>query len=433
MPIGHQSMNRGAFCALVGLVLSVATISFAESPLVASACDLTNDPTKYSEQVVRVRARVSMGFEDFTLITSDCGENIRPIWLAYGGDESTPIVSTVNDQDREPGSVLKVNGRPVALERNAALELFKKKLAAQRIGMADDLACRHCPLYDVTATLTGVFFAVPSHHDGGYGHLGCCHLFAIQQIADVDAKRTAVPAGGRFACSKESWNMSAMQAQSLETKQKPCHSVDCGTAASEQIAVIASHWNDSVDAATGDYSGFGDWAYWQSPDLLKRYALEIHRQKRGDHPSGITGAVGTRTVCKAVSPPYPSSTPIACRNLWARFPVSKSTAQSIQEQVRLGHDSWRIGSPESAAKVALQDAARQWQLDLSPDLKQDKCMSPTVAEGDQFTWCAWADQNSMQVVSIELIRFGFLRHGSSWGSIPWMLTGGDGTACAVEQ
>jgi hypothetical protein len=113
--------------------------------------------------------------------------------------------------------------------------------------------------------------------------------------------------------------------------------------------------------------------------------------------------------------------------------VSKSAAQRIQRQVKLGHDSWRIASPESAAKVALQDAARRWQLALSPDLKQEKCMRPTIAEGDQFTWCAWIDQNSMQVVSIELMKFGFLRRGRSWSSIPWMLTGGDGTACAVEQ
>jgi hypothetical protein len=45
--------------------------------------------------------------------------------------------------------------------------------------MADDLACSDCPLYDVTATLTGVLLAVPSHHDGGCGHLGCCHLLTI--------------------------------------------------------------------------------------------------------------------------------------------------------------------------------------------------------------------------------------------------------------
>ena len=113
--------------------------------------------------------------------------------------------------------------------------------------------------------------------------------------------------------------------------------------------------------------------------------------------------------------------------------MSKSAAQSIQEQVKLGHDSWRIGSPESAAKLALQDAAHQWQLELSPELKQDKCMRPAVAEGDQFTWCAWVDQNSMQVLSIELIRFGFLRRGNAWSGIPWILIGGDGTVCTVEQ
>jgi hypothetical protein len=293
-------MNRRAFCALAGLLLSVAASSFAESPLVLSACDLTNHPTQYTEQVIRVRARVSMGFENFTLVTSGCGENIRSIWLAYGGDESTPIISTVNDHDREPGSVLKVNGRPVTLERNAALELFKKRLAAMRIGRSDDLGCRDCPLYEVTATLTGVFFALPNHHDGGYGHLECCHLLVIQQIADVEAKRTAVPAGGRFACSKDFWNMSVAEVQSLEAKGKPCHSLyNCGIAVTEQIAAIANHWNDSVDGATEDYSGFGDGADWRSTDLLRDYSVQIHRERKhgkfcwnygsGRHPNGVQG------------------------------------------------------------------------------------------------------------------------------------------------
>jgi hypothetical protein len=433
IPTGDRSMSRRALCALVGLTLLVAKTSFAESPLVVSACDLMNDPTKYSEQVVRVRAGVSMGYEDFTLVASDCPQGTRPIWLAYGGDEPTPITSTVNDQDRVPGSVLKVNGRPVTLERNAALELFKKRLAAQRIGRSDDLGCRDCPLYEVTATLTGVFFAVPPHRDGGYGHLGCCHLLAIQQIADVDAQRTAVPAGGRFTCSKELWNMSATEAQSLEAKRKTCHSYDCGAAATGEIAAIVDHWNDSTGAVSGTYSGFGDWADWRANDLLRDYSVQIRREKNRTNSAVITGGVATRTMCKAVSPPYPSSAPIACRNLWARFPVSESTARGIQEQVKLGHDSWRLGSPENAAKLALQDAARQWQLELSHDLKQDKCMNAVVAEGDQFTWCAWIDQNSMQVVSIELMRFGFLRHRNSWTTVPWILTGGSGTACTVDQ
>jgi len=374
-----------------------------------------------------------MGFEDFTLVTSDCGQDIRPIWLAFGGDEPTPIISTVNDHERAPGSVLKVNGHPVPLQRNAALELFKKKLSAKRIGMADGLGCRECPLYDVTATMTGMFFAA-TDNDGGYGHLGSCHLFAIEQIADVDARRTAVPAGGRFTCSKESWSTSATEAQSLEARRKPCRGrYDCGAAVTDEIAAVAEHWNDPIGTAEGNYTGFGNWADWRSADLLRDYSIQIHRQKKRGDSSEIIGAAATRTVCKPVSAPYPSSAPIACRDLSDRFPVSKSTAQNVQKQVRLGNDSWRIGSPERAANVALQDAAHLWQLELSPQLKQDKCMRPVVTKGDQFTWCSWVDQNSMQVISIELIRFGFLRHGDGWNGVPWILIGGSGTACTIEK
>jgi hypothetical protein len=39
----------------------------------------------------------------------------------------------------------------------------------------------------------------------GYGHLSCCSLFIIQQITDVSADRTAVPAGA-FLCENQTGN-----------------------------------------------------------------------------------------------------------------------------------------------------------------------------------------------------------------------------------
>lgn len=53
------------------------------------------------------------------------------------------------------------------------------------------------PTYQVTATLTGVFFAqttrrLPSGQllpDPGYGHEGCCHLLIITSVSDVTPVR----------------------------------------------------------------------------------------------------------------------------------------------------------------------------------------------------------------------------------------------------
>ena len=169
--------------------------------LQVSPCELMQNPSKYANQTVKVRAKVLIGFEVFGLAEQGCGQNLWPVWLAYGGDEPTPIPSTANDNEREPGSVLKVNGQAITLQHDAALELFKRRLLARRLRL-DGRACGGSPdFYRVTATITGVFFTRGKY--GGYGHMGLNHLLVIQQVSDVEAQRTTVPAGGRFTCSSE--------------------------------------------------------------------------------------------------------------------------------------------------------------------------------------------------------------------------------------
>ena len=84
-----------------------------------------------------------------------------------------------------------INGREIPLRRNAAFDLFQKRITARAIGST----CGDCALYRVTATLTGMFWAAPGgDRRPGYGHLGCCHLLAIEEVADVYAERTKVRA-----------------------------------------------------------------------------------------------------------------------------------------------------------------------------------------------------------------------------------------------
>jgi hypothetical protein len=146
-------------------LLFAVSICQAQSPPSATPCDFVNEPAKYDKQTIQVRGRVLIAFEDFTLATPDCdSEGKRWIWLTYGGDEPTPIMSTVNDQERRPGSAPQVDGKPVLLRRSESLEVFKKRLAAQRIVRPGENNCynRTCYLYDVTATITGVFLAAPN-------------------------------------------------------------------------------------------------------------------------------------------------------------------------------------------------------------------------------------------------------------------------------
>ena len=140
---------------MVGLQVSVR----AQAPAHVTVCDLVKSPETYGGKVVEVRGRVALAFEDFSLAQEGCEDAYPGVWLAYGGDVPTPTASTVNDLARKPGSVLRVNGTPVPLVRDAALELFKQRLSAHRLNGIGERPCYDCYLFKVTATLRGLFFA----------------------------------------------------------------------------------------------------------------------------------------------------------------------------------------------------------------------------------------------------------------------------------
>jgi len=304
---------------VIFVLLLLAPSCHAQTAIQVSPCDLAQHPQTYDNKEIQVRGRVSIAFEDFSLKATDCGEELRAVWLAYGGDEPTPTMSTVNDQSRTPGSAIKVHGRSISLVRDDSLELFKRRLSAVRVGVPDG------NLYEVTATFTGYFFEASK--DAGYGHLGCCHLFVIQQVDEVEARRTKVPAGGNL----------------------------------------------------------------------------------------------------------PPETPIGCRNLHSDFAISKSDATNVAKSVGSGAETWRLGTEQQASRVALDDAARRWDVKLVSDLIFESCSDRIVVGGDQFTWCTWKDPNSMQSFMIQVTRFGFLRHFRGWDSVPWILTRGSGVACTVDE
>jgi hypothetical protein len=220
---------------------------------------------------------VSLGFEEFVLRTTECESRRRDTWLVFGGDVPTPTVSTVNDQERPVGKLLKVNGVPIPLVHDAALDLFRERLTARRLDRPNGKVCggdTSCQLYDVTATFRGIFFAADNRPLAGYGHMGCCHLLAIEQVADVDAQRTAVPAGGRFKCSTDEWKMDSAQVQQL--KRRSCQQLDdCQKATAEQVNLIANHWGETINADKGTVHFLTGVPSWESPDLLKGYYLNF--------------------------------------------------------------------------------------------------------------------------------------------------------------
>jgi hypothetical protein len=172
-------------------VISSGPTAVMQSALEVSPCELAADPPKYDRKLVRVRGRVSLAFEDFSLITDDCHQRAA-VWLALGGDIATPTTYCCGPHKRAVGSVLTVEGLRIPLKKNREFRTFWESLTARKPGCPRD--SQSCYANDVTATFIGIYFAgkeitrsdgTPFY--GGYGHMGMATLLAIEQIADVKA------------------------------------------------------------------------------------------------------------------------------------------------------------------------------------------------------------------------------------------------------
>jgi hypothetical protein len=148
-----------------------------------SGCNLARSPKAFDGKLVRVRGRLSVHFEDFSLDIPNCDTD-QAIWLTFGGDVPGIVPSTFNDMVRRPDSDMIVHGISYGIKKDVN---FRKLYAS--------IAARHGdkPDYRVTATLTGMFLAGEEFRNpkgdvigfGGYGHLGCCALLVISQVEDV--------------------------------------------------------------------------------------------------------------------------------------------------------------------------------------------------------------------------------------------------------
>jgi len=406
------------FAWLSIILLPLSALSHAQSAQKVSPCDLVKDPQKYSGQWVEVRGTINQFFEDFSLGTGDCGGRLlRGIWLMYGADENTPVASTANDHDRKPGSVLKVSGIPVPLVRDASLDLLQRRLNARRRTMPDGSPCYdQCPFYRVDATITGLFMAAvdDEHSFSGYGHMGCCHLLAIRQVAEVDAMRTEIPAGGKFACTTDTWDMNAGEAE--EAFRKCQGPADC----LKPMHLVTQHWRDDVDLDhRHEFNRENEEMLWRSADLLTTYQVKPNYSNKGD----LAGATATRTTCKAIEPPYPASTPVSCRELSMEAPRGKKQAADDA-------NTW-LGKPAEVAPLALDEAVRRWGIQLLPELALQQCDKPQVFQGAQQLTCDFTEPSSMQSLTVGVERR--RRPHQPWQSAPWKLAQAYGLSCTAGK
>jgi hypothetical protein len=283
---------RRLMCAILNLLLFCASlISWAQSsPIDAiqgvGICDVLKDPARFDGQLIRFRGTLNLEFEGDTVDHESCGLAFlhTGMWWQFGGD---PIFVP-------PADVRRMQALITPVVKDAAFDEFHAKALARRARKPDGEVCssrRQCAYYNVTATFSGRFFAGRASagrvQPGGYGHMGCCHLFVIEQVADVVAERTLVPDDAqRFSCTSTAWQ---------DDYQDPPYTLDA--TAPDRISVRQNANRDFLaeqirmrheatlaesvkSSPLGEFSGLTGTFAWSSPDLLTTYSVMFPQDRQ---------------------------------------------------------------------------------------------------------------------------------------------------------
>jgi hypothetical protein len=182
LPYGMVSMSLrdgGLAIGLIGLFFCCQLSVRCEDVVKTTVCQVQNDPATYNHKIIEVTGLVSHGFEDFAFFDPTC-QSGSSIWLEYGGTVASGTIYCCGvTANRNRTKELVVEGIQIPLVDDEHFQEFDQLVQLQ----SDSI---------VHATVMGRFFAgrkirYPKGVSwGGYGHMGCCSLLAIQQIVAVD-------------------------------------------------------------------------------------------------------------------------------------------------------------------------------------------------------------------------------------------------------
>lgn len=331
----------------------------------------------------------------------------------------------MNDNLRPPGVTLDVNGHRVQLKRDEHFNLFKRLLMARRVDSPlDRETCWHdsCHFYKVTATLQGLFAAAPTDRFGGYGHLACCHLLAIQQISDVKAFRKPVPAGGVYQCKDE--GSREVTTEEFLSSQRRCSGYrDCIAARAEQISLLAGQkWNDPFNPTTGYIGGVE--REWIAFDISRSYELDVQytKAKRNKQPQ-ILSAILKRRSCIARQSPIPRKSPVTCRA--ERF---------VQSQITKVHrDTYTLRDIHADVSVALPKLLTALKMSVPGDLKAPDCSEQYEHGGESYARCDVGDAHGLQLFTFRFGRSKELAESYGVRSHEWVVSGFEAYICGIDE
>jgi hypothetical protein len=268
---------------LFAFLFSSASWASAQSASAATVrdvdvCELLRDPEAFDGQMIRFRGRLEFEFEGDEVDDVSCGLPLlhRGIWWNYGG----AVVWQSNPQDVKK----RVNSLTAPMLNDDQLNEFKSLTSERRSRRPDGRDCAlrlECAYYDVEATFIGRFFAGKwTQVDGnlrtrGFGHMSCCHLFVIEQVSDVSAKRTAVPDEAKsYTCTSTQWQNEYPKTATTSIEER----VELNR------RFLSEQMRAHGDAELADSMGSGpSWqfaaltgtAFYSSPDLLTTYTMRF--------------------------------------------------------------------------------------------------------------------------------------------------------------
>ncbi len=166
--------------------LCISSEGWCQKPVEATPCQLKTDPPTYNHKIIRVTGFVSHEFEDFTLFDPRC-PSWPGVWLEYGGRRSSLTVYLGGGKtQRTRPKDLQIEGIVVPLTLNRQFEEFDKAIQPPFHSGKQGVVLR--------ATLVGRFFAgkrlefFEGKPWGGFGHMSCCTLLAIQEVETSDTE-----------------------------------------------------------------------------------------------------------------------------------------------------------------------------------------------------------------------------------------------------
>jgi hypothetical protein len=246
------------------LLFAFATF-FVHGQRNASVCEISANPQAFHKKRLIVDAFAFSGFENFTLQDPACDQRIG-IWLEYGGDRGHDVVYCCPPASKKRRTV--VEKIRVPLVENRHLEEFH---AGLRVGGGSMLRAR----------LKGRFFATPADRKFGYGHLGCCELFVIEEVIAVDSYGTAgldphssyrshgMPSACRYVDSLKSitWGSQMLgEYRTAETSSDPLTFTDPLAVARRALAELLHISEPPPESVFIDHAGPGRHEYfWLNP------------------------------------------------------------------------------------------------------------------------------------------------------------------------